>query len=308
VSVTLQIDQTAVITANAFHATLNLANNSGAQVTDLQVTINPVDTNGNPAPNAFFIQPPLLSGINAVDGTGSLGIGASAQANWTIIPTTNAAPLGTTQYGIGGSISYMLNGEPVTIPLFAVPITVLPEPQLYLDYFLQHDVYSQDPFTSVVEPPEPLRLGPAGAQSRLGVANDFTITSAQPTIINNANGLLINFQIIASEVGTNTTPVPSLTLNMGNIDPGTNVVGIWWMTSSLEGDFTNFQATFQHTDALGGLETSLVNSVKIHEMNHVVEITCPERRRHFRIFSATTRPTWTRCPTTFIPATATCTR
>jgi len=275
VAVTLQIDQSAVITANAFHATLTLANNTGQQVTDLQVTINPVDANNNPATNAFFIQPPLLSGVNAVDGTGSLGVGASAQANWIIIPTTNAAPEFTTAYAIGGTISYMLNGEQVTIPLFAVPITVLPDPQLYLDYFLQHDVYSQDPFTTTVEPPIPFALGLRVRNLGYGVANNFTITSAQPTIINNANGLLINFQIISSAVGTNLTPVPSLTLNLGNINPGTNAEGIWWMTSSLEGDFTNFQATFQHSDALGGLETSLVQGVKIHEMNHVVEITCP---------------------------------
>jgi hypothetical protein len=275
VNVTLQIDQTAVLTANAFHATLNLANNSGAEVTDVQVTINPLDSSGNPDTNAFFIQTPLLSGINAVDGTGTLGIGASAQANWTIVPTTNAAPMGTSNYAIGGSISYVLDGEPVTIPLFAVPITVLPEPQLYLDYFLQHDVYSQDPFSSVIEPPIPFALGLRVRNLGYGVADDFTITSAQPVIINNANGLLINFQIIASDVGTNATPVPSLTLDLGNIDPGTNVEGIWWMTASLEGEFTNFQATFQHIDSLGGTETSLVNSVKIHDMNHVVEITCP---------------------------------
>ena len=86
---------------------------------------------------------------------------------------------------------------------------------------------------------------------------------------------MINFEIIDSQVGANPTPVPSLTLNMGDIEPDNIVVGIWWMTASLEGDFTNFQATFQHTDALGGIETSVVQSVKIHEMNHVVEITYP---------------------------------
>ena len=188
VTVTLQIDQTAVISQNAFHATLNLANNSGAQVSDLQVVINPVDTNGNPATNAFFIQPPVLSGMTAVDGTGSLAVGSSGQANWTIIPTTNAAPAGNTQYGIGGILSYMLNGDLVTIPLVAVPITVLPDPQLYLDYFLQHDVYSQDPFTNVVEPPVPFALGLRVRNQGLGIANDFTITSFQPTIVNNANG------------------------------------------------------------------------------------------------------------------------
>ena len=275
VNVTLQIDQTAVLTANAFHATLSLTNDSGAPITGLQVTISPVNTNGTPATNAFFIQPPLLSGLNAVDGTGSLAVNTGGQANWTIVPTTNAAPLGQTSYGLGGSISYVLNGEPVTIPLFAVPITVLPEPLLALDYFLQHDVYSQDPFTTVVEPPIPFALGLQVRNLGQGVADDFTITSAQPTIINNANGLLIDFEIISSDVGTNATPVPSLTLNLGDIDPGTNVVGIWWLTSSLEGSFTNFLATFQHLDALGGQETSLVNSVRIHELNHVVQITCP---------------------------------
>lgn len=275
VNVTLQIDQTAVLTANAFHATLSLTNGAASPITDLQVVLNPVYTNGNPATNAFFVQQPLLYGVNAVDGSGSLAPGAGGQADWTVIPTTNAAPVGTSNYAIGGSISYVYEGQQVIIPLFPVPISVLPEPQLNLDYFLQHDVYSQDPFTSVFEPPIPFALGLRVRNTGFGVADNFTITSAQPVIINNANGLLINFQIISSDVGTNTIPVPSLTLNMGNIDPGANVVGIWEMTSSLEGDFTNFQATFQHLDSLGGQQTSLVNSVRIHEMTHVVEITCP---------------------------------
>ena len=275
VAVTLQIDQTAVISRNAFHATLSLANNSGAPITNFRVSINPLDASGTPATNAFFIQAPTLTGINAVDGSGSMAIGASAQANWTLIPTTNAAPTGSTQYAIGGSISYTLNGNQVTIPLFAVPITVLPDPRLYLDYFLQHDVYSQDPFTAVIEPPVPFALGLRVRNLGLGSANDFTITSGQPTIINNANGLLINFQIIDSQAGTNSSLVPSLTLDLGNLSPNSSAVGLWWMTASLEGNFTNFQATFQHSDALGGLETSVVSGVNIHEMNHVVRITSP---------------------------------
>ena len=54
VTVTLEIDQTAVISQNVFHATLNLANNSSVQVSDLQVVINPVDTNGNSETNSFL--------------------------------------------------------------------------------------------------------------------------------------------------------------------------------------------------------------------------------------------------------------
>jgi len=37
-----------------------------------------------------------------------------------------------------------VDGQRVVIPLFAVPITVLPTPILNVDYFLQHDVLQQD--------------------------------------------------------------------------------------------------------------------------------------------------------------------
>ena len=121
VDVTLQIDQHAVIERNAFKATLQLNNNAGAPISDLQVTINPVDASGNPASNLFDILPPTLTGLNAVDGTGSMANGTSGTASWTIIPATNAAPTGPTQFAIGGTLSYMLDGQQVVIPLFAVP-------------------------------------------------------------------------------------------------------------------------------------------------------------------------------------------
>ena len=40
---------------------------------------------------AFFIQPPTVNGISDVNGGGTLAGGATAKANWIIIPTTPAA-------------------------------------------------------------------------------------------------------------------------------------------------------------------------------------------------------------------------
>ena len=64
VDVTLQIERHAVITRNAFNATLYLNNTAGAQITDLQVTLNPVDGSGNSVSNLFEVEPPLPSGLN----------------------------------------------------------------------------------------------------------------------------------------------------------------------------------------------------------------------------------------------------
>jgi hypothetical protein len=275
VDVTLQIDQRAVIERNAFKATLQLNNNAAVSISDLQVTINPVDASGNPATNLFDVLPPTLTGLNAVDGTGSMASGASGTASWTIIPANGAAPTGPTQFAIGGTLSYMLDGQQVVIPLFAVPITVMPSPILNVDYFLQHDVYSQDPFVSQYEPPIPFGLGIIVHNDGLGLCDDFTITSAQPQIIANSNGLLITFELIGSQAGTNQAVTPSLTMDLGAIQPQSAAAGVWLMTSTLEGAFINYSATFQEVNALGATNISLVNSVAIHEMNHIVRITVP---------------------------------
>ncbi len=108
---------------------LQLVNNAGATVSNLSVTITVYDASNNVANSLFGIPAPTLSGaITNVDGTGVLANGATGTAAWTIVPATNAAPVAPTPFAVGGSFSYFLNGEPVTIPLFPVPITVLPNP------------------------------------------------------------------------------------------------------------------------------------------------------------------------------------
>ena len=164
VDVTLQIDQHAVIERNAFKATLQLNNNAGAPISDLQVTINPVDASGNPATDLFDI---AAADLERPQRRGwhrhAWPTAPPAPPPGPSSPTTNAAPTGPTQFAIGGTLSYMLDGQQVVIPLFAVPITVLPSPILNVDYFLQHDVYSQDPFVPQVRAAHPLRPGHHGA-------------------------------------------------------------------------------------------------------------------------------------------------
>ena len=52
-----------------------------------------------------------------------------------------------------------------------------------------------------------------------GTANNLSITTAQPQIVQNAKGLLDTFQIIGTQVG-NQPETPSLTVNFGDLAPG----------------------------------------------------------------------------------------
>jgi hypothetical protein len=163
----------------------------------------------------------------------------------------------------------MENGVEVVAPLLSSTITVFPEASIELTYFQQRDVYSDDPFTDIVEPAEPFSLGLIAKNVGAGAAKNFRITSAQPQIIENQKGLLIDFKIIGTKVGAQELS-PTLTANLGNIAPGGAQVAQWSFLSSLQGKFIEYSATFEHVDSLGSANLSLIDSVSIHELIHPV--------------------------------------
>jgi hypothetical protein len=116
-----------------------------------------------------------------------------------------------------------------------------------------------------------------------GTAKNVRITSGQPKIVENEKGLLIDFVIIGTKVGARSYS-PSLTVNLGDLGPGQTNVAQWLMTSSLEGKFIEFAASLEHVTALGQNQAlavendplSLVDSLEIHALTHVVRMDQPE--------------------------------
>ncbi|MBK7999158.1 MAG: putative Ig domain-containing protein [Verrucomicrobia bacterium] len=267
--VRLQLSQDIALTRNAFKGTLILENNSGAALTGIQLDLDFRDAANQSAAGLFGIRGPTLTGLSGVTGSGTLANNSSGAAEYIFIPTLDAAPLSPTSYYIGGTLRYTENGQQITIQLLPGSITVLPEARLTLDYFQQRDVYSDDPFTPEIEPAEPFALGLRIRNSGAGEARNFRINSAAPRIIENEKGLAIEFQLLGARVD-NEPLNPSFNLNVGSIAPGTSKTVIWDMTSTLQGKFIDYRATFEHMDALGGLSLSLIDAVRIHEMIHVV--------------------------------------
>ena len=268
-SVRVRIDQEAVLTREAFRATLEFENGESAPLTNVVVTLNILDGQGFEATNFFAVPAPELVNLSAINGTGALGTGQVATVRWTMVPTVEAAPTTPVRYYVGGRLQYKLNGLDVDIPLQPAGITVHPTARLELKYFHQRDVFSDDPFTDIVEPAVPYSLAVMVQNKGAGTAKDFRITSAQPKIVDNEKGLVIDFKIIATEVaGQGLTP--SLTADFGDVAPGTNLIARWLLTSSLQGLFTDYDAKFEHLDDLGNEKLSLLDAVSIHEMIHVV--------------------------------------
>src|SRR6218665_1127190 len=91
---------------------------------------------------------PEITGMSDVDGNGVLNIQVKGSAQWLIAAYSTAAPTEDTQYDIGGTLYYTVNGENITVPLFPDTVTVKPDPRLYVYYFLEKYINSDDPLTT----------------------------------------------------------------------------------------------------------------------------------------------------------------
>jgi hypothetical protein len=271
--VRVRLSQQLVLTRTAFQATLELGNNQPeGTLTEIGFDLTVRDASGAPADDVFNIRVTALDGLNAVDGTGMLAAAATGSAQWTIIPRDGAAPDADTRYFVGGTIRYTQGAAKFSVPVTPVPITVRPDAQLFLKYFHQRDVYADDPFTAgVIEPSIPYALAVLVENRGAGAARNLSITSAQPRIVDNEKGLLVDFSILGTEVNGQALS-PSLTTRFGDLAPMSSAVGVWRMKSSLQGLFTDFSAGFEHIDGLGDPRLSLIREVEIHEMTRLVKV------------------------------------
>src|SRR5262249_39597895 len=158
--VRIRLEQQVALTRAAFLGTLELENGStDTPLTGVQITLDIRDEQGNSANDRFSILGPELSGLSGVDGSGMIAVNSTGSAKYTFVPTREAAPLGPKIYHFGGTLVYSAGADRVEVPLIAEALTVYPDPVLTLDYFLQRDVFSDDPFTAEIEPAEPFALG-----------------------------------------------------------------------------------------------------------------------------------------------------
>jgi uncharacterized membrane protein YgcG len=267
--VRIRIEQELVSTRDAFDAVLEIQNEVPDPLENIAVEVQIRRRNGEDASTLFGVYPPDLTGLNAIDGTGVIGSQATGKVHWLLVPTTDAATSGPEEFLVAGLLRYRQGGLNVTVPLAPAKVTVYPSPSLKVKYYHQRDVFADDPFTVEVEPSVPDSLAVMVENKGHGAARDVHISSAQPQIVDNDKGLLVDFKIIATEVaGRNLEP--SLTVNFGQIDPGTNAIGRWLLTSTILGGFLEYSATFEHLNGLDQRRLSLVEGVEIHEMNHIV--------------------------------------
>ena len=287
-SVIIQINQQVTLERQGFVATLGINNGQPASLDAFSVTLTCTDANGNPvafatdaAPNAnalFYYRVQTGSSIPT-----SVPASSSQSVAFLIVPALGAAgnSANGALYNVGATIQYSVAGVPQTVQVTPASITVQPMPILEVQYFLPGQVYGADPMatTTVVAPMVPFDLGLRVVNhSPYAGVQQVQIQSSQPQIIDNTQGLLVNFQILGCQVN-NAPAQPSLLVNLGNIAPNSGAMADWKMVASLSGTFVSFTAQISHASDLGGALTSLIpqSAVSTHRLLGSVLVDLPGR-------------------------------
>jgi uncharacterized repeat protein (TIGR01451 family) len=277
--VKIVIEQKLSLERQAFDAHMVIRNGLEGAISDVRIELIYQDQDQQPVvattdPNAvgatFFQRIDRMEGLNSLDG-GTLPGKTTADIHWLLIPSQGAGGdiANGRLYYIGAKVTYTLAGETTSVEVTPDFVIVRPQPLLVLDYFLPSDVYADDALTPQVEPIEPFTLGVRIANTGAGASAHTTIESAQPKIVENHQGLLIDFLILGGYVG-NDMAGKSLLLDFGDIPGQQARVGRWLMQTTLAGRFLDFNASFTHADSLGGAVTSLIQDVRTHVLVHDV--------------------------------------
>ncbi len=277
-SITLSFKQEMVMTRQAFRGTLTVNNGSttGA-MEDVKLNLEVRNSEGKlMTSHEFQINPESLDGfVGELDFNSGWRLEANGTGVATIlfIPTKYAAPTEPEECSFGGTFSYKdpTTGLYVTRDLNPVTLTVKPSPELDLDYFLQRDVFGDDPLTEEVEPMRPAEFALLINNKGYGDATNVRMTTYQPEIVDNEKGLLIDFEILSSQVNgedANLAFGTSIVNQFGTIPSQSQSYAQWWLQSSLLGHFTNYSVSYNHVTSYGNEDLSLLDKVRIHELIH----------------------------------------
>lgn len=292
-TVTLSFKQKAVMTRQAFEGTFTLNNGyETSSLLDFRLNIEVTDEEGNPVtPREFEIRNTDLTGFHGLSGlneTWKLLPKTDGTATILFIPTKYAAPEEPKDYNFGGYFSYLDPNTGLTVvrTLTPVTLTVNPSPQLELTYFMQRDVFGDDPLTAEIEEVVPAEFALLINNIGNGDASNLKLVTSQPEIISNEKGLQIDFRLVSTQLNgsENSLMLEDETVtDFGTVEAGKQAYAQWWLESSLLGHFVKYNVKATHVSSHDNPNLSLLDTVTIHELIHGFNINADSPKRAFLV-------------------------
>jgi hypothetical protein len=229
--VRMELSQRLVMQGQGFQASLSMQNLFTDQSVDnIQVSLIISDAANAEVTSSFIITPPVPSLLAE-----SLPPGQQAAGDWLILPAMEITATEGITYQAQAVISYTIDGVSQSFTTLPEEFTVLPAPDLIIDYELP-------------DPNQPCTLFDLKATLRnvgYGSARGISLSSSQPRVVDNTSNSPQGFEIIG--VSVNNQPQEELNLNveLGEIPPGQSQQIVWRIRANEPGRMIEFTSDYR---------------------------------------------------------------
>ncbi|MCR5821272.1 MAG: hypothetical protein K6F94_10090 [Bacteroidaceae bacterium] len=288
-TISLEFTQQLVMTRQAFRGTLKVVNGHQTNpMSDVKLNLEVRNTEtGDIATSdmmsVLFDAKDTFGGEDNFTSGWTLAAGATGRATAIFVPSDLAAPTTATKYAFGGTLSYHdpFSDSEVTRQLTPVILSVLPTAKLELTYFLQRDVYADDPLTAtVVEESEPAEFALLVNNVGYGEAKRMLMLTQQPEIVENEREvpIVLTFEsgAVNGKAKSPTLENGALSSDFGTIAPRSTAYAQWWLKSNKLVKLDKYEVTAEHIQKD---YSSLIDMDKlsIHELIHSIKLDGGER-------------------------------
>lgn len=272
VTVKMQFNQLLTLTRQAFEGTLTIENGSDKAMEDIVLELTESMPDGTLATDREFdISYTEFKGFSGdLSEAWKLEAGRTGVLKVKFIPTKYAAPIASVDYVFGGNLTFSVDGKQRHADLAEQKMTVMPTPELNLDYFMQRDVIADDAITKdVIEPSEEAEFAVLISNVGYGDAENLRMVTAQPEMVDNEENLFLQYSITSSQLNGQEKSLAfgrSVTTDFGTLPAHGHAYAQWWMTSSLLGHFIEYNTGYTQLTQSKNPNLSLLNEVRIHEL------------------------------------------
>lgn len=268
----MSIDQSLTLERQAFNAQLLLHNDTDFPIYEFGMNVITKDEFGqiitedeNSESCPLFFQIPVLTGINAIDGSGYIPPQSDVLIHWLIIPKVGSGGENGIDYLLQGHFTFSINDT--TLEYFTADenITIKPTPLLDIEYAIPEIFIENEPFY----------MSTAISNNGYDTAHNVQLESGQPQLEcyddqgNSVPCGNYNIEILGGFMDDK-YQTNSMIINYGDISSSTTKVGYWEFLSTFSGTVTDFTATINHSNDLGGESTSLVNGVSTNILYQMI--------------------------------------
>lgn len=266
----LQFEQKFLLEREAFKGHLKVENLQMNAIEDVMMTPNVKRLDGTDATDLFSI---TTKGLDQWAGKDRWDLASSGvgEALVLYVPSKETAPTEPVEYLFGGTVTYrnVADGKLVTVEVTPTQLTVNPSPDLHLTYFVQRDFIGDDPLTEEVEPWEPAQFALLIQNKGAGEALNLEIETSDPTIVDNACNLPVEFTKLYCTVDGKESNYDFNKLKIGKIAPGQNIMARWWYYCNVAAHVANYEVYMTKHSSFGA-EFDLITIDGVRELTRSV--------------------------------------